>query len=197
MSDTAEQKLSTLREEHSNSAAYWGDRPDWLIAYAQHRDSDTITRSNWASFLEALGGESDTVAIERSSHWAVGWVEYLVIDPADTERVKLAEELRESLEDYPVLDEMAWSDLEHEEYTEAWQDYGRGDFLRGLRRKFNLSDVAEELLDQDEELQSFFESLIPSGEYFIAEGSGVSIQTRYAVDRCDRDAIAARLRSLR
>jgi hypothetical protein len=189
--------MQTVDQEHSHSAAYWGEYGHWLIAYAQHRDSDILTRANWASFVEALGGESDTVAIERSNHWAVGWVEYLIVDPSDTERVKLAEDLREKLEDYPILDETAWSNLEWDEYTEAWQDYGKSEFVRALRKKFSLSDVAEELLDQDEELQEFFESLIPSGEYFIAEGSGVSVQTSYAVDRCDRDTLAAYLRKLR
>lgn len=189
--------MQTMRQEHSSNAAYWGERDGWLIAYAQHRDSDTITRSNWASFVKALGGESDTVAIERSNHWAVGWVDYLIVDPQDLERVKLAEELRSRLEDYPVLDEMEWSKLEWNEYLDGWKDYGASDFVRGLKSKFGLSDVAEELLDQDGELQSFFESLIPSGEYYIPEGSGVSLQIDYAVDRCTRSILAAKLRSLR
>lgn len=189
--------MSTVRQEHSSNAAYWGEREEWLIAYAQHRDSDTLTRSNWAAFVEALGGESDTVAIERSNHWAVGWVEYILVDPQDTERVKLAEELREQLDDYPVLDEMGFSNLEHEEYQEAWQDYGRSDFVRGLRKKFNLSDAAEELLDQDEELQAFFESLITSGEYYTAEGSGVSVNLDSALWRVSRGTLGAHIRKLR
>lgn len=188
--------MTTLKQAHSHEACYFGDRPDWLIAYTQHRDSDTLSRSNWTSFVEALGGESDTVAIERSNHWAVGWVEYLVIDPTDAARIAEAERLLARLEDYPVLDEMAWSNLEQDEYHEAWKDYGKSDFVRGLVREFGLSDAAEELLDQDDDLQAFFESLIPSGEYYHAEGSGVSIQTGYAVKACTRETIGQYLRQL-
>lgn len=186
-----------MAQEHSLDAAYFGDRAEWVIAYAQHRDSDTITRSNWAVFLAALGGESDTVAIERSTHWAVGWIDYLIIDPSDTERVGLAERLREKLEDYPVLDEMEWSNLEWDEYLDAWSQWGRSDFVRALKREFGLSDAAVDLLDEAEDLQAFYEANIPSGEYYIAEGSGVSLNTDYAAKRCSRIAMGQYLRQLR
>lgn len=191
--------MTTLRDEHSRDAVYFGDRPDWLIAYAQHRDSDTITRTNWAAFIDALGGESDTVAIERSSHWAVGWVEYLVINPDDTEKVKIAEELRERIETYPVLDEFALSALEHEEYQDSWRDYGASDFVRSLVKEFGLSDAARELLDDcdGDALQEFYESNIPSGEFYTPEGSGVRLNIDYAVRHCTREAMAAFLKQLR
>jgi hypothetical protein len=190
--------LTTLAEEHITDAAYWGDRPDWVIACAQHRDSDTVARSNWAAFVEALGGESETVAIERSNHWAVGWMEYLVIDPVDTERVQLAEQLREQLEDYPLLDEEAYSKLEWEEYQEAWSDYGQGDFAKALVREFGLSQLADDLLCDapGETLLEFYESLIPSGEYYIPDGSSVRLNIDYAIKRCTRKQMADFLRSL-
>lgn len=40
------------------------------------------------------------------------------------------------LENYPVLDEEHWSELEEEAKQESWEDT-RKDFLRSLRRKFN------------------------------------------------------------
>lgn len=196
---TTEDTMTTLAQEHSHSACYFGDRPHWLIAYAKHRDSDTITRSNWDSFVQALGGESETVAIERSSHWAVGWVDYLIVDPEDAERVALAEELRSSLEDYPVLDDMALSNLEYDEYCENWQNFGASDFCDTLKREFGLSDAAADLLseaDQDT-LREWFESLITSGEYYIAEDDSVYPNVSSAVFHCQRDDMASFLRKLR
>lgn len=191
--------MTTLQQEHSRNACYYGERGDWLIAYAIHRDSGTLERSNWTAFLETLGGEGGTIAIERSSHWAVGWVDYLVIDPSDKAKVELAESLRARLEDYPVLDEMEWSKLEWEEYGEAWNDYGADEFVRELGKAFRLADATKDFLAEveREELQEFFEACVPSGEYYIPGGSGVSVNIRSAIVHCTREALAAFLRTQR
>lgn len=185
-----------MRQEHSHYAAYWGDREDWLIAASVHRDSDTVDRANWAEWCKALP-ESGTVAIERSTHWAVGWVDYLVIDPSDTAAVALAESLRERLEDYPVLDEMELSNLEWDEYLEGWDSYGASEFCRELGNAFDLAYATKERLGEvdSEELRKFFESLINSGEYYTPDGSGVSIRVDSAVFHCTREALGQFLRA--
>lgn len=193
----ATSSMTTLREAHKHDACYWGHRGEWLIAAAVHRDSGTLDRANWASWVELLGGESDTVAIERSNHWAVGWVDCLVIDPADEARVKLAEETREKLENYPVLDEEALSNLEWEEYNEAWESYGATEFCEALQNKFSLFSKSEQTLLEWEGLRDWYESLISSGEYYIPESSGVSLNIRSAVFHCTRDLIAKALRNAR
>jgi hypothetical protein len=58
-------------------------------------------------------------AIERFGHWAVGWVEYLLVKPG-TEAEAVAEKLLARLEDYPILDEMHFSQLEWDEATDYW-----------------------------------------------------------------------------
>ena len=90
----------------------------------QNRDSSALDRSNFAAMLTALGGESDIVTVVRESHWAVGWVEWIAIEAdgsaeSDT-ALQIADELAASLEDYPVLDENAWSELEWEEAACHW-----------------------------------------------------------------------------
>ena len=47
----------------------------YFVGLGQCRDSDALERSNFASAIEALGGETETVFIVRAGHWAVGWVE--------------------------------------------------------------------------------------------------------------------------
>jgi hypothetical protein len=80
----------------------------------QSRDSDTVERSNWEAQIERIP-ESDTVIIVRESHWAVGWVEWLAIHESDTMALAEAEAIGEELEEYPILDEDRWSELELEE----------------------------------------------------------------------------------
>ena len=87
----------------------------------QHRDSDSLTRSNFTCGLEAIGGESDTVEVVRESHWAVGWVEWIAIHQDDAAALEKADAIKERLEDYPVVDEDAWSTLEWEESCEYWE----------------------------------------------------------------------------
>lgn len=117
--------MRTFGQMHSDCnraghpCSYWGERADWLVVSGQSRDSNVLEQSNFRSMLRELGGESDTVAVEREDHWAVGWVEHLLVLPGTPEAEK-AEELRACLEDYPILDESDHSELEDEECTETW-----------------------------------------------------------------------------
>jgi hypothetical protein len=96
------------------------DRREYFTLGGQHRDSDTLTRSNHRSILKALGGESDTVRVVRDSHWAVGWVEAIYVHQADHKALGIAKEITDKLEDYPVLDESDWSELEYETAADYW-----------------------------------------------------------------------------
>lgn len=122
MTDTVTLRTFNQMHQDCNKAgwgcAYWGERGEWLIVAGRSRDSEHIEESNFAAILAELGGESDTVAIERENHWAVGWVETLLVDPADTAMVERASALLERLADYPVLDE---GDLSRREYDAFWE----------------------------------------------------------------------------
>lgn len=86
----------------------------------QSRDSDALERSNFTAMLDLLGGESDTVTVVREGHWACGWVEWIAIDASDETACAAADAAMERLEDYPALDEDAWSNLEWEEASDYW-----------------------------------------------------------------------------
>jgi hypothetical protein len=139
--------MKTLKQAHSFSAVYYGDRPDWLIVTTQNRDSDCLTRSNFRSFLKILGGEGEHVEISRSSHWACGWVEYLTIDPSQAELIAKANAQHERLESYPVLDENDLSELELEEANETWKNCydvaERVAYVRKYRSQFDFRDFAD------------------------------------------------------
>jgi hypothetical protein len=129
----------------------------------------------------------------------VGWVEWVAIHESNAEALRVADELAASLESYPVLDEESQSRMEWEEYADSWGSYGCREFIRELSRKFNLSEATCYVLEDagEDEVREFFESLIPSGCFFVPESSGVSIEYAHAVDNCARDTLAGFLRSIR
>tara|TARA_Y100000296_G_C5134792_1_gene237585 strand:+ start:694 stop:1212 length:519 start_codon:yes stop_codon:yes gene_type:complete len=94
------------------------DRQSWRVLVGQNRDSDPLSRSNFTCALESLGGEGDHVEVCRFGHWLVGWIEIILINPEHEPTVKIADDIESALADYPVLDEMHWSNLEHEELCE-------------------------------------------------------------------------------
>lgn len=155
------------------------------------RDSGTVDRSNWDSQWDTLAPlsadvpEDDTCSpcIVRESHWAVGWIEWVAIHETNEAALREADSIASSLDNYPVLDEEAHSNLEWEEYGESWTRYGCRDFIRCLAREFELKDsTVYRLQDADESiLLDWFQSLIPSGEYFTAESDGISVRTDTAV----------------
>lgn len=109
--------LEPLRGSAAASFAYWGEREGWLIALTQHRDSDALDRSNWRTIVPAmLADHPDDAATETVSHWAVGWVEYLLVRPG-TAAADAAQRWADKLADYPVADEEDYGNLE---WSEEW-----------------------------------------------------------------------------
>lgn len=197
--------MNTLASEVLSPTGFDGPRnyigqtefPGMLCAYGKNRDSDHLQESNFDAFLSALGGEGENVAIVRIGHWACGWCEYIGVREG-TPEAEIAEQLREKLEDYPILNEEDFSNREWADYAEGWADYGAEDFARGLKSEIGLSDFAADYLaDHPAELQEYFEACIPSGEYYTPEGSGVSVNIRSALHGAYRDPVAKLIRRIR
>lgn len=128
---------------------YFGaEWPDYYSAgVGQARDSDALERSNFACMLKALGGESDTVLVVREGHWAVGWVEWIAIHPGDTKALATADDIKRGLEDYPVVNEDHFSELEREDAEQTWtncfDDAGRLAYIREHRDQFEFHNMAD------------------------------------------------------
>jgi hypothetical protein len=117
-----------------SSGAFLDDRQDWLVCpVIQTRDSETLDRSNFVSFLAALGGESETVEVHRFGHWGPGWYEIIIVAPETPARAE-AEQIAAALEDYPVVDEQAYSDLEYKETCEYWENMGLSERVETCQR---------------------------------------------------------------
>lgn len=128
---------------------YFGAKwPEYYSSgFGQSRDSDALERSNFICALKALGGESETIIVVRESHWAVGWVEWIAIHQSDEKALRAGDELREAYDQYPVVNEDHWSQLENEDAQQTWtncfSDSDRLDYIRSHRSQFEFHDMAD------------------------------------------------------
>lgn len=117
---------------------YSGVRGAWYVTLARTRDSDTLERANFDVAQAELERASLVIGvdwdIERFNHWAVGWVDYLIVAPDHETSIAtdstddwdwdepglivvsqarlLAERWLDRLADYPILDEEVFSAVE-------------------------------------------------------------------------------------
>lgn len=176
----------------------WHDKPDdpenWCILLTKTRDSGILYQSNHAAMEEILLQDkyNQDVRYEYHKHWACGWVEGFavrVIDQNDcyTEAFQEVHKIKVWLDDYPILNDDDYYERQYDEYMDSFQSYGYKDFIDELVTKFNLSYDEEEILYNREwdDLMEFYESLIPSGEYFIEESSGLYLNIDHAINNCE------------
>ena len=164
-----------------NYSNYGGstDHANMYVLLGRNRDSGCLENSNFDTALEALGGESKHVQVHRFNHWAVGWTELILIDPAADDKVKTAEEINCSLADYPVLDEEDFSRRETEEENETYEQnirreiYGIVEDITGL--EYLLDKDIEEILSEDDIDAIFHNVTEDNGIYWEHDSGGCYI----------------------
>ena len=112
------------------------DSDHWAIIYTHHRESGLLDRSNagvigkaMMSFTEKVDDDPDVV-METHSHFAVGWIAGFSIRCINhngkvTEAFKQYAGLKESMDQYPILDEEDYSNREYEATVENIVDAAR------------------------------------------------------------------------
>jgi hypothetical protein len=133
--ETAAQKAAG-NWRHFDSFVWFRDREledadQWAVVYTHHRDSGLLDQSNAAVIEKALepfaeGNDPDLV-FESHSHWAVGHIDGFSVRVFDqhgeiTEAFRAYHEFAERLDDYPILDESAYSEKEYEATLENIED---------------------------------------------------------------------------
>ena len=175
------------------------DFSEYYVLLGRHRDSDTLARSNFDCALEMLGGESETVVVMAANHWAVGWVESLLIHESDQEHVDQGNEIRKSLDDYPVINEDHWCALEMDEQIESWNDWARSDYESALVKHFEdtAPAVSEALdwdgIDDDKILIIFEDARERANEYWTEEGNSFYIDIDRIVPETNLQALKVAL----
>lgn len=150
--------------EKWSGAYYIGERYDeYYVLYTHNRDSDILNESNYQTlkkiFVDLPG------VIERSAnHWAVGWVEYLLIHEKEHDTLVKGEYYLRRLKDYPILDEEDFSDREYDLVSQYADDVmneidnARGYFCSGywvdedipeylIKDGFNKNMTRDEVID--------------------------------------------------
>jgi hypothetical protein len=95
---------------------YFGETWEgYYIFLSQTRDSDALTRSNFTCAIEQIG---KGIAVSHERHWACGWIETILIPEENTQALAIAEKILDKLENYPVLNEDHYSELEYTEEQE-------------------------------------------------------------------------------
>ena len=126
----------------SSSENYIGETYcDYFVLLSRNRDSGLVEESNFWSALKALNGESDTVKVIRAKHWAVGWIEMILIHESDTKSVDKGNEIEKALENYPILDEDDFFARESEK---------REEIIEELRKVIGNNATEEEIWEMAE-----------------------------------------------
>lgn len=132
MSGPNEVELETVDEQFKRlnkqrwPCHYHGARGHWYVVAGQSRDSKLLEKCNFEAFRKVIddahpqGDDGESSAIERASHWACGWVDSLLLNPDYPTVVRAAKECLAEMENYPILDERAYSEAEHEAMCEYW-----------------------------------------------------------------------------
>jgi hypothetical protein len=113
-----------------------------IVVISRGRDSDVLENSNFDVALDMLGGESKDVEISRCSHWACGWIETIIINNKKPKLVKIAYDIRKSMENYPVLDDSDYFEREAEEIRETFDD-NESEFSAITKKGLGFDDDAE------------------------------------------------------
>lgn len=122
-------------------------RQDWLVCPVMRtRGSDVLTRANWAAQDNALAAQAalDEVETHTFNHWACGWYELVIVKP-NTRAHEIAAELACSLEDYGVLSDEIYAEMEYDHAREMWD---RSDVIEVLRDA-GVSERTLEALSMD------------------------------------------------
>ena len=145
---------------------------DWFVAPIQiQRDSETLEESNWEVFTSELEKDiyQNQFEIHRHSHFACGWFEFVLIKP-NSEAFKYLEKINEDLDNYPVLDEEHFCNLEHEQIMQSIQDNAGYD-LRSLMEKDHFLEKFESQFSENQLIEivqnCYYDGIVEAIEGYV------------------------------
>lgn len=131
--ETIAQMYARLNRAGWPCAYHDDDAEEWLVTgIGRNRDSRLLDRVNFDSACARLERAGVEHTVKRAGHWAVGWVEDLVIRVGDERAIAAVTEIRDALENYPILDDEAYSAAEDAATWDDWRSYGARGFARAI-----------------------------------------------------------------
>jgi hypothetical protein len=64
------------------------DHKNMIFVISQTRDSSCTEKRKFSQVLKSLGGESTDVQVHHFGHWAIGWIDQILINPENAKLVK-------------------------------------------------------------------------------------------------------------
>ncbi|MGH9890687.1 MAG: hypothetical protein ACREA0_01625 [bacterium] len=181
----------------------WFGKPwrGWYVGLDRTRDSGTLVNSNFECFLKTVGeasagkvvddsanggdsSEIEAVYVVNEGHWACGWVEWIAVHESDDAALVVAEELMNSLENYPVLDEEHLTNLEFKAEDEAWNNWACQALVEAVKDE-DLKEWAEGL-DDGILYDAYRYAMEECNEYPMHEDSGVYIDTDAIAEKFEK-----------
>lgn len=144
--DTAKKAAGNWRKFESfawSRARELDDAENWTIVYTHHRDSRLLDQSNAAAIQDTLrpllDADDPDIIEEHHGHWAYGWVDGYAIRVFRygevTQAFRTYQEILDSLDNYPVLDEEDYSRREYEATMENFDSA-----ISGIGDEYELPD---------------------------------------------------------
>lgn len=172
----------------------WHDKPEdepesWAIVYTHNRDSGLIDRCNAEAIGEALAEFDEDVKPESHGHFLCGWIDGFAIrvyrHGEITEAFQRYHELKEHMEDYPVLNSDRLAEMEAEEIAEAWETWARRDYVRALCKRFGAE---ERDTFKPEDVKTVFDSAASDASVcWIQDSRTMSIDVRRVAEATSLD----------
>lgn len=129
------------------------DLSDQYVFISKNRDSCAMGRANFNAAIDALevkGELLDGVEVEGFGHWACGWVETIMIDAGSVEALKIADDIKEGMDDYPLICDDFYYEEISEEKKSCLDDIGHYELTEISRvlgiSYSNIDDVNEDAL---------------------------------------------------
>lgn len=135
------------------------DYREYFILYGRHRDSNNREESNWRSILKYLEKKPEVkYIIFRASHWAVGWVEQILIRQDDNISVSAGNEIVATLSEYPVFNDDDYSNLQWEKAREIQKEIRNNIENLDDRKQLHWGRQFNEKMTDDEIMDAILES---------------------------------------
>ena len=184
--------LETLGEyrDRSHFPRRWWNEEDfedkwgWIVVEIEGNREDCLrAQSNFTVAMRILGEESDKVEICYFGGWSRPCNEIIIVHPDLHDK---AQDIAGALADYPVLDDMHFSELEYEAAYEDWGSAYGGQyyFAEFLAEEYELDPTTKEFLQDSDVAEDMFELSQECDCTYYSDNEGIKWDYRdYGLDR--------------